>query len=176
MKKILLVLCILAYGNTYAQLFSQQILSSVYLKSSFSVELDGSVVIVPSSSIEKQIQFIAYRSVNDPYSGKFDELFFKQSLTVLQSYADLDIQLLKDWKDMFSSGKIIIKQDFSRFLKTTNQKYLISTSMLSSNNIMEVWQIGKVKLYVFKASIKERKNKIDVPEGCYYVTIEQSLN
>jgi len=167
----------LAYGNMYAQLLSQQIFEDTK-QSGFSVELGNLVVIVPSAPIERQCQFVAYRSVNSPYLEMFDQQFFDTAFIVLSHYDNSEIFMLKNWRDMFSSdGNLIVKERFVRFLQTTNEDYNLSTKMLFSNNTMEVLQIGKVKLHIYKEAIKKRKNKIGpIPDGYYYITTKQPLN
>jgi len=177
MKKILFIICMLAWGNIYAQLFSQQIFEEKK-PSSFSVELGGLVVIVPSAPIERQCQFVAYRSVNSPYLEMFDQQFFDTAFIVLSHYDNSEIFMLKNWGNMFSpDGNLVIKEKFVRFLRTAKEDYNISIKMLSSNNSLEVWQIGKEKLFVHKESTKKRKNKIGpIPDGYYYITTKQPLN
>lgn len=177
MKKILFIICMLAWGNIYAQLFSQQIFEEKKT-SSFSVELGGLVVIVPSAPIEKQCQFVAYRSVNPIYQDEFDKNFFSEALDSLIFHDDSNVFMLKNWGNIFSpDGNLVIKEKFVRFLRTAKEDYNISIKMLSSNNSLEVWQIGKVKLFVHKESTKKRKNKIGpIPDGYYYITTKQPLN
>jgi len=176
MKRIILLVFMLAYGNIYAQVFNQQIFEETK-QLGFSVELDNLVVIVPSAPTERQCQFVAYRSVNNPYFEQFDQQFFDAAMVVFAYYDNSEVIMLKDWGIIFSSdGNLIVKEKFVRFLRTTEEDYNLSTQMLSSNNAMEIWQIGKVKLFVYKESINKRKNKISIPDGYYYVTIKQLLN
>ena len=176
MKRIILLVFMLAYGNIYAQVFNQQIFEETK-QLGFSVELDNLVVIVPSAPTERQCQFVAYRSVNNPYFEQFDQQFFDAAMVVFAYYDNSEVIMLKDWGIIFSSdGNLIVKEKFVRFLRTTEEDYNLSTQMLSSNNAMEIWQIGKVKLFVYKESINKRKNKISIPDGYYYVTTKQLLN
>lgn len=180
MKKFIFILCMLIWGNSYSQLFCQQMMASEEetKQTNFLVELDGLVVIVPSSPIDRQCWFVAYRSVHDPYSKQFDQKFFDKALSIFMSHNDSTVLSLKDWGDIFSPvGNLVTKEKFAQFLlRTASEDYNLSTKMLASNNTMEVWQIGKVELYIYKESTKKRKNKILIPEGYYYVTTKQLLN
>lgn len=176
MKRTILLVFMLGYGSIYAQLLSQQVFEETK-KSSFSVELGNLIVVVPSAPTERQCQFVAYRSVNNPYFEQFDQQFFDAALVVFAYYDNSEVIMLKDWGVIFSSdSNLLVKEKFVRFLRTTEEDYNLSTKMLSSNNAMEVWQIGKVKLFVYKESINKRKNKISIPDGYYYVTTKQLLN
>ena len=138
MKKVI-ILCVFICGFVFAK--SQDL-------PGFSVETGGLTVIVPSSTFERQLDFIVFRSVNSPYNTEFDSLFFKGAISKLLEYdRSVDLVLLREWSKFFLADKVIFSEELDCFELVCKKFDLSPQKMIYSNNI-EVWNIGKTKLYI----------------------------